>query len=57
MKRVYIIFIFIYLLSISQSSSQNAMINVAGRKTSSLNGKWKVIIDPFDVGIGEWTAI
>jgi beta-glucuronidase len=36
---------------------QIAMTNVYGRKITSLNGKWKAIIDPLDVGIGDWTAI
>jgi len=36
--------------------AQTAMVNVYGRKTELLNGKWETIIDPFDVGIG-WRAI
>lgn len=37
--------------------SQTSMINVSGRNTISLNGKWQAIIDLFDVGIGDWKAI
>lgn len=37
--------------------AQTAMANVYGRKTVSLNGQWKAIIDINDVGIGDWTAI
>lgn len=37
--------------------AQTAMANVYGRKTVSLNGQWKAIIDVNDVGIGDWTAI
>ena len=36
---------------------QNIMINIPGRKTTSLNGKWQAIIDLQDVGICEWKAI
>jgi beta-glucuronidase len=28
----------------------SAMVNIAGRKTISLNGKWKVIVDPYENG-------
>ena len=36
--------------------AQTAMTNIAGRNTTSLNGKWKVIIDAFDAGSGNWLA-
>src|SRR5688572_13631342 len=35
--------------------AQSAMINIYGRKTISLNGSWKVIIDP--TGVGEWRKV
>lgn len=38
------------LMSINSVSAQTAMTNVFGRNTTSLNGKWQVIIDPTDVG-------
>ena len=37
--------------------AQHPLQNIENRKTTSLNGKWKVIIDPFDVGSGNWIAI
>jgi beta-glucuronidase len=36
--------------------AQTSMINVYGRNSTLLNGKWETIIDPFDAGIG-WRAI
>src|SRR5436190_22414467 len=36
---------------------QNTLTNIAGRKTTSLNGKWQAVIDPRDIGIGEWKSI
>ncbi|WP_111640906.1 glycoside hydrolase family 2 protein [Marinimicrobium alkaliphilum] len=33
------------------------MINLPGRTTTSLNGLWEVIIDPFDAGKGSWIAL
>lgn len=30
--------------------SQTAMTNIAGRKNSSLNGQWQIIIDPYNIG-------
>jgi len=35
--------------------AQSAMINIYGRDTTSLNGQWKVIIDP--TGIGNWRQV
>lgn len=35
--------------------AETAMINVDGRNTTSLNGKWTVILDP--IGIGEWKQV
>jgi len=31
------------------------MINIYGRKTTSLNGEWKVIVDPS--GTGDWRQV
>lgn len=38
------------------SFAQSAMIHIEGRQSSSLNGLWNVIIDPFDAGSGDWAA-
>ncbi len=40
-----------------ESGVEISMINVQGRNTTSLNGLWEVIIDPFDMGKGEWRAL
>ena len=53
------IIIFIITLSFCYRlvSAQNCMENIEGRTHISLNGKWDVIIDPFDIGKGDWKAI
>ena len=38
------------------AQAQTAMINVYGRNSTPLNGKWQTIIDPFDAGIG-WRGV
>ncbi|MEO6328189.1 MAG: hypothetical protein ABIO55_04620 [Ginsengibacter sp.] len=35
--------------------AQLAMTNISGRKTTSLNGEWKVIVDP--TGVGDWRQL
>jgi beta-glucuronidase len=47
--------IFCSLLSINSTYAHSAMINVASRNTTPLNGQWKVIIDP--TGIGDWRQV
>src|SRR5579872_1116182 len=54
MRRFPVLILFILLHLPGQA--QTGMINVYGRNTMLLNGKWETIIDPFDVGIG-WRAI
>lgn len=56
MGRKLIAFILPFLLLHTVSNAQTAMINVYGRNTVLLNGKWETIIDPYDVGMG-WRAI
>lgn len=43
-------------ICLQPASAQTAMINVYGRNTTLLNGKWQTIIDPFDSGIG-WRGV
>lgn len=47
-----------FLLSIlfQLGYAQTSMINVYGRNSELLNGKWETIIDPLDAGIG-WRAV
>ncbi len=33
------------------------LANVHGRQHSSLNGKWEIIIDPFNAGAGNWKPV
>jgi beta-glucuronidase len=51
----YACLIMLSLVSNRHSNGQTAMINAYGRDTTSLNGAWKVIIDPTDVG--EWRQV
>ncbi|MBN2274255.1 MAG: glycoside hydrolase family 2 [Bacteroidales bacterium] len=46
--------LFVYLLG-NHLNAQTATMNVQARNTTSLNGKWAVIIDP--TGIGDWKQV
>lgn len=48
-------FLLTVLLFAGNLCAQTAMINVQARNTTSLNGKWTVIIDP--TGIGDWRRV
>jgi beta-glucuronidase len=48
----FLLFIILFQFGYAQTS----MINVYGRNSELLNGKWETIIDPFDAGIG-WRAV
>ncbi len=41
---------FFLLLIIGANAQTNAITNVANRNTTSLNGKWKYIMDPYETG-------
>ncbi len=45
----------VFILFMGSVNAQTAMVNVDGRNTSSLNGKWTVIIDPG--GGGDWRKV
>jgi beta-glucuronidase len=47
--------ILVLVLMVGNLSAQTAMINVDGRNTTSLNGKWTVLLDP--TGIGDWKQV
>lgn len=47
----------LFLLQSTFISAQDFMTNILARKQTSLNGKWQVIIDPYDVGIKSWKAL
>ncbi len=40
-----------------QLQSQSLLSNIEGRNFTSLDGKWEVIVDPFDAGNGSWKPI
>ena len=37
--------------------SQTLLANIEGRNFTSLNGKWEIIIDPFNAGAGNWKPV
>ncbi len=51
----WILTVFVIVLFTAGLKAQSAMINVQSRNVTSLNGKWKVIIDP--TGIGDWRQV
>ena len=56
MKKLIGLFpIVMVLTSVNLVFAQSAMINIYGRKTTSLNGEWKVIVDPS--GTGDWRQV
>jgi beta-glucuronidase len=46
----YFLLLFITVVSIQGFSQQPLITNIPSRKTSSLNGKWQYIIDPYETG-------
>lgn len=56
-KWITIIHLAFFVLLSAHKSNAQFITNVPGRSNTSLNGTWKVIIDAFDVGAGDWTAI
>jgi beta-glucuronidase len=56
--RYYLTGILLILMAFTNAlTAQTNINNVNGRNKISLNGKWKIIIDPLDAGIGNWLAI
>ncbi len=47
--RKYIVILALAAAALPQMRAA-ALVNVAGRKTTSLNGKWKTIVDPYENG-------
>ncbi|MFA6402873.1 MAG: glycoside hydrolase family 2 TIM barrel-domain containing protein [Salinivirgaceae bacterium] len=55
-KKLIIFFLSLLVFgTLISSLAQTAMINVSGRNTTSLNGKWQVIVDP--TGVGNWRQV
>ncbi|MBS1529932.1 MAG: glycoside hydrolase family 2, partial [Bacteroidetes bacterium] len=53
MKRKLTVFILLILLTATYTYAQTAIANVYGRNTILLNGRWQIIVDPYDSGIGK----
>ncbi len=51
----WIVLILIFIAYPDLLSAQSAMTNIESRNTTSLNGDWKVIIDP--TGTGDWRQV
>ena len=49
MKNILLLILFV-LSQITFSQQSDLMTNIEGRKTTSLNGYWKIIIDPYENG-------
>lgn len=57
MKKICGTFLLLFsLLNCTFLSAQDFMCNIPARKQTSLNGKWQIIIDPYDVGITPWKS-
>jgi beta-glucuronidase len=57
MKIFSALVIAILLSFTATSQSANLLTNIHGRKLTTLNGQWQVIIDPFNAGAGNWKPI
>lgn len=53
--RERILILFVFILFTGSVNAQTAMINVQARSTTSLNGKWTVILDP--AGAGDYRQV
>jgi beta-glucuronidase len=56
-KKFSFLLFYMALVSHVQLRSQSVLTNIEGRKFVSLNGKWEIIIDPFNAGAGNWKPI
>ncbi|HTS64733.1 MAG TPA: glycoside hydrolase family 2 TIM barrel-domain containing protein [Candidatus Acidoferrales bacterium] len=48
--RGFVLFLALAAAALPAQAGPTAMANIAGRKTISLNGKWRVIVDPYENG-------
>jgi beta-glucuronidase len=51
-KTIAILFL-LSVLACAAPPSSNLIANVSGRATTSLNGRWHIIVDPYETGLGE----
>jgi beta-glucuronidase len=52
MKRLLLSSTLLLLSFAGRAQGQNLITNVEGRKTTSLNGRWEILVDPYDIGSG-----
>ncbi len=55
-KILFLVLLAVFFIRI-QIFSQQLLSNIEGRNITSLNGKWEIIIDPFNAGAGNWKSI
>lgn len=55
-KKIVLVAVFLFAAFLI-SCAQDFMTNVEGRNFIRLNGKWQIIIDPYDAGAGDWKPI
>jgi beta-glucuronidase len=55
-KKCILVFVFL-CANFLIPHAQDFLTNAEGRNFTSLNGKWQVIIDPYDAGAGDWKPI
>jgi beta-glucuronidase len=51
-KTIAVLFL-LSVLACAVSPSPNLIANISGRATTSLNGPWHMIVDPYETGLGE----
>jgi len=52
MKRILILLTLVSASVFAEPGPANLIANLSGRTTLSLNGKWRVIVDPYESGLG-----
>jgi beta-glucuronidase len=52
MKRILILFCILAAPAYGAQPPSNLIANIPGRSTTSLNGAWRAIIDPYETGVG-----
>ncbi len=57
MKKILIAGLFVFFSFTGKAQYASLLANVHGRQNKSLNGKWEIIIDPFNAGAGNWKPV
>ncbi|HSN09382.1 MAG TPA: glycoside hydrolase family 2 TIM barrel-domain containing protein, partial [Hanamia sp.] len=57
MKKVLTVSLLVFISFATKAQYASLLANVHGRQLQSLNGKWEVIVDPFNGGAGSWKSV